>query len=173
MGRTSQVRILDGSTFAVSDPTATSARSSSCAGPPARSTAIPAWRSCAGAGLVAGLTHLARRERLGAGQLTAVGGFRRATLGDVDPDRLQYREIPVDEQVEVLSLVGDLVLDGGQPTVHAHVVLGRPDATTLGGHLLEGEVWPTLEVVLSEAPAALHKRVDPETGPALIDLDAD
>jgi predicted DNA-binding protein with PD1-like motif len=56
--------------------------------------------------------------------------------------------------------------------VHAHAVLGRPDGTTVGGHLLEGQVWSTLEVVLTEAPGALRKRVDPETGLALIDLDA-
>lgn len=79
----------------------------------------------------------------------------------------------MEEQVEVLSLVGDLVLEDGEPTIHAHVVLGRPDAATLGGHLLEGQVWPTLEVILSEAPAVLHKRIDPETGLALINLDAD
>lgn len=56
--------------------------------------------------------------------------------------------------------------------VHVHAVLGRPDGTTVGGHLLEGRVWPTLETVLTEAPGALRKRIDPETGLALIDLDA-
>jgi predicted DNA-binding protein with PD1-like motif len=121
---------------------------------------------------VAGLTDLARRERLGAGQLTAIGGFSRAVLGYFDRDRQRYRKIPVDEQVEVLSLLGDLVLHDGEPKVHAHVVLGRPDGTTVGGHLMEGEVWPTLEVVLTEAPGALRKRIDPETGLALIDLEA-
>jgi predicted DNA-binding protein with PD1-like motif len=126
-----------------------------------------------GDGAVAGLTDLARREGLAAGQLTAVGGFRRATLGYFDPEAKDYREIPVDEQVEVLSLVGDLAEEDGQPAVHAHAVLGRADGSTVGGHLLEGEVWPTLEVVVSEAPTTLRKRLDPETGLALIDLDAD
>jgi predicted DNA-binding protein with PD1-like motif len=121
---------------------------------------------------ITGLTDLARRERLGASQLTAIGGFSRATLGYFDRDRKRYREIPVEEQVEVLSLLGDLVLEDGEPKVHVHVVLGRADGTTVGGHLLEGEVWPTLEVVLSEAPGALPKRIDPETGLALIDLEA-
>jgi predicted DNA-binding protein with PD1-like motif len=122
--------------------------------------------------LVNGLTGLARRERLAAGQLTGIGGFSRAVLGYFDRDAKQYRKIPVDEQVEVLSLIGDLVLHEGDPQVHVHAVLGRPDGTTVGGHLLEGQVWPTLELVLTEAPGALRKRVDPETGLALIDLDA-
>jgi predicted DNA-binding protein with PD1-like motif len=70
----------------------------------------------------------------------------------------------------VLSLIGDLAIAKQRPKLHAHVVLGRRDATTRGGHLLRGEVWPTLEVVVTEAPAHLQRRTDPETGLALIDL---
>lgn len=49
-------------------------------------------------------------------------------------------------------------------------MLGRPDGSTVGGHLLEGEVWPTLEVVATEVAPELAKEVDPETGPALISI---
>ena len=45
---------------------------------------------------------------------------------------------------------------------------GRRDGTTVGGHLLYGEVWPTLEVVITEVGGSLIKRVDPETGLALL-----
>jgi predicted DNA-binding protein with PD1-like motif len=51
------------------------------------------------------------------------------------------------------------------------VVLGRRDGTALGGHLLRGVVNPTLEVVLTESPAQLRKRVDERTGLALIAID--
>jgi predicted DNA-binding protein with PD1-like motif len=121
---------------------------------------------------VEGLTGLSRREHLGASQLTAVGAFEAATLGYFDRERREYRRIPVGEQVEVLSLVGDIALADGEPQVHAHVVLGRADGSTVGGHLLEGRVWPTLEVIVTELPAALRKRHDEQTGLALIDLNA-
>ncbi len=45
------------------------------------------------------------------------------------------------------------------------------DGSTVGGHLLEGHVRPTLELTLIEPPAHLRKRKDPETGLALIDLE--
>jgi uncharacterized protein len=54
--------------------------------------------------------------------------------------------------------------------VHAHIVVGRADGSTRGGHLLEGHIFPTLEVVVEELPKHLHRRRDPETGLALIDL---
>jgi uncharacterized protein len=40
----------------------------------------------------------------------------------------------------------------------------------VGGHLLEGHVWPALEMVVRETPAQLHKTLRPDVGLALIDL---
>jgi predicted DNA-binding protein with PD1-like motif len=110
-------------------------------------------------------------RRVGAARLTAIGAFERAVVGRFDREAKEYRRIPVDEQVEVLSLLGDVALSpDGTPVVHAHAVLGRADGSTIGGHLLEGHVRPTLEVVLDEAPAHLRKRHDDASGLALIDL---
>ena len=119
---------------------------------------------------VSGITEAARAHSLDAAQITAVGAFARAEVGYFDRDKRDYDHIRVDEQVEVLSLLGDIADQDGSPTVHAHAVLGRRDGSVVGGHLLSGEVWPTLEVILTEVAPALAKRVDPETGLALIDL---
>lgn len=116
-----------------------------------------------------GLLAFAKGQHLAASHFTAIGAFSEATLGYFDWQKKQYQKIPVREQVEVLSLVGDIALDEkGEPQVHAHVVLGRSDGTTLGGHLLEARVRPTLEVMLVESPKHLHRRFDPESGLALI-----
>ena len=82
-----------------------------------------------------------------------------------------YRRIPVDQQCEVLSLLGDVAEGADGPILHVHVVLGLSDGTTRGGHLLEGRVFPTLEVVVTETPAELRKVMRPDIGIALIDLD--
>jgi predicted DNA-binding protein with PD1-like motif len=118
-----------------------------------------------------GLASAAREHALQAASLTGIGGFSSVVLGYFDPDIRRYRRIPVDEQVEVLSLTGDVALgeDGG-PMVHAHVVVGLADGTTRGGHLLEGWVRPTLEVVFLESPGHLQRRTDPETGLPLLRL---
>src|SRR5580700_10079177 len=117
------------------------------------------------------LTQFARDQDLEASQITAVGAFERATVGWFDRAAKQYRRIPVDEQCEVLSLIGDIAEGQDGPILHAHVVLGLPDGTTREGHLLEGLVFPTLEVVVTETPAELRKVMRPDLGIALIDLD--
>jgi len=116
-----------------------------------------------------GLTAFANDNRIQGAQFTAVGAFKSAVLGYFDRNQKDYRRISVHEQVEVLSFLGDLALTpDGKPEVHAHVVVGRSDGSTQGGHLLEGTVWPTLEVILVDVPEHLRKTPDPETGLALI-----
>ncbi|MGC9540584.1 PPC domain-containing DNA-binding protein [Streptomyces sp. UG1] len=115
------------------------------------------------------ITRFARERALGASQVTAVGAFARAVVGWFDREAKDYRRIGVDEQCEVLSLLGDIAVGEDGPTPHLHAVLGLSDGTTRGGHLLQGQVWPTLEVIVRDSPAALAKIHRPDVGLALID----
>jgi predicted DNA-binding protein with PD1-like motif len=120
---------------------------------------------------VSALTQFARSEQLEAAQITAVGAFEHAIVGWFDRAARDYRPIRVDEQCELLSLIGDVAAGQDGPIVHVHAVLGLSDGTTRGGHLLEGRVFPTLEAVVTETPARLRKVMRPDIGIALIDLD--
>jgi predicted DNA-binding protein with PD1-like motif len=121
--------------------------------------------------VVSTLQAFAAEHRLGAARFTAIGAFSEATLGYFDWESKTYAKIPVREQVEVLALVGDVTLERDVPKVHAHVVVGKRDGTAHGGHLLGARVRPTLEVMLTEAPAHLRRTFDPKSGLALIDVD--
>jgi predicted DNA-binding protein with PD1-like motif len=120
---------------------------------------------------VAALTQFAQAEDLEAASIAAVGAFENAVVGWFDPAAKDYRRIPVGEQCEVLSLLGDVAQGQDGPILHMHTVLGLSDGTTRGGHLLEGKVFPTLEVVVTETTAQLRKVMRPDIGIALIDLD--
>lgn len=118
---------------------------------------------------LASLNAFVTRENIGAAQFSAIGAFSGAVLNYFDWERKAYQPIPVNEQVEVASLTGDVALTpDGKPALHIHAVFGRRDGTALAGHLSEARVRPTLEVVLTESPAHLRKQHDPESGLALI-----
>jgi predicted DNA-binding protein with PD1-like motif len=123
----------------------------------------------AGEDPVALLADRAKAYSLASCQVTAVGGFSRVTLGYFDRARKSYLKIPIEDQVEVLSLLGDITHEDGKRVVHMHCVVGTRDGSTRGGHLLEAEVWPTLEAIVTEWPTFLQKRFDPDVGLALIE----
>jgi predicted DNA-binding protein with PD1-like motif len=117
------------------------------------------------------LQQFAKRQRLGGSSFRAIGALSYAKLGWFNWETKKYDPACVfDEQVELLSLVGDLALKDGEPQVHAHVVVGRSDGIAHGGHLLEARVRPTCELILTESPTHLQRKFDPESGIALIEL---
>jgi uncharacterized protein len=118
-----------------------------------------------------GLTAFAREHGLNAAQFTGIGAFSDVTLGYFAWERKEYEQLPLDEQVEVLTLAGDVAEKDGEPQVHAHVAVAKRDGTAHGGHLMRAHVRPTLEVILVESPEHLKKRTVDELGVALIDLD--
>lgn len=116
-----------------------------------------------------GLQEFAEKYQIQSAHFTAIGALNGATLAWFDPQRKMYRKIPIHGQVEVVSMIGDIALYQGKPTVHTHMVVGLPDGTTKGGHVLDAHVFPTLEVMVTVDPLAMHKRLDPETDLTLID----
>ena len=119
--------------------------------------------------VMAALQSFAEREELSAASFSAIGAFSDAELAYFDWEKKDYLAIPVGEQVEVASLNGDIALaPDGSRALHIHAVLGRRDGTALAGHLRRAHVRPTLEIVLTESPEHLHKKIDPESGLALL-----
>lgn len=117
---------------------------------------------------MAGLEKVAREQHLTAARITGIGAFRRVKLGFFDLDVKDYQPIEIDEQVEALSLVGNIAMAGDEPKIHVHAVVGKRDGTAHGGHLLEATVRPTLELILVESPDHLRRRHDEKTGLPLL-----
>ena len=119
--------------------------------------------------IAGGLLDFAVSLDLAAASFTAIGALSAVELGWLDwNDKKYHTSVKLDEQIELLSLIGDIALKDGKPQVHAHVVVGKKDGTAHGGHLIRAHVRPTCEVILTESPAHVIKQIDPESGIALI-----
>lgn len=110
----------------------------------------------------------ARRTGIKAAHFIALGAFESATLAYFDWKTKDYLEIPVDEQVEVTSLIGNIGTHEGAPAVHIHCVLGKRDGSAITGHLLEARVRPTLELFLTAYDDQLIRRIDDASSLPLI-----
>jgi len=118
---------------------------------------------------LSGLTDFALKYGVGDAHFTGIGAVSSATVAWLDQPNKIYRRISVPEQVEVLSLIGDVATFNGTPVVHMHAVLGHQDGTTTGGHVFELNVNPTLEVFVTVNSVPLKKRPDEASGMKVID----
>jgi predicted DNA-binding protein with PD1-like motif len=121
--------------------------------------------------LAAGLKQFASEQKVSGSSFKAIGALSSVKLGWFNWETKKYEiSVALDEQLELLSLIGDIALKDGEPQVHAHMVVGKSDGTAFGGHLQKATVRPTCEVILTETPRHLQKQIDPESGLALIRL---
>ena len=124
----------------------------------------------AGERVVATLLDGLRREGVGFANLSRQG--LSARLGFWKPDQRADDDREFDEQLEVVSFVGNASVRDGEPFLHLHVALGRADLSVVGGHLDEAVVHPAIEVWLRTEDVDLQRRRDPATGLDLLDLPA-
>lgn len=84
------------------------------------------------------------------GIVHVVGSVSNATLGYYDQTKKKYDKKAFDEEMELVSLSGNISIQDNRPTVHAHAVFSKKDYTTLGGHLLPGTKIYVCEAYIQE-----------------------
>ncbi len=118
----------------------------------------------AGDEVFSGLTRWAREHQISTGHFTGIGAWSSAVLGYYDLEKKAYRRNMVGEQVELLSLIGDLAVNNGRTVVHAHAVVGMSDGSVRGGHLLEAYASPTTEIFVTTSWVTVFKQFDAKSG---------
>jgi len=119
--------------------------------------------------VMSGLTDFARQNKVISASFNAIGAFSNATVAWFDDSKREFKLNPINDQVELTSMIGNITLVKGQPAVHTHVSVASSDGTVRGGHVISAFVFPTLELFMTVYPTALHKERDPATGLMLID----
>lgn len=111
------------------------------------------------------LTAICVREHVTLGQVTAIGAMQRARVGYYNQKTRQYEYLEWNEEVELLSLIGNVSIRDGKPVVHAHVTLADRKGNAFGGHLAQGTIVFACEysLVILEGPE-LIRSPDPTTG---------
>lgn len=116
------------------------------------------------------LLHFVGRERIYGGYFMAFGAFCRVRLRYFDFQTKQYRDHQVNQQVEVVSLLGNVARVHGKPMIHMHAAVADSHIQTFSGHIAEGVVRPTLELFLTKLDGELRREKDPVSGLDLLEL---
>jgi predicted DNA-binding protein with PD1-like motif len=103
-------------------------------------------------------------ERIGYATLAGLGAVSHARVAFLNATNWKYEEHQLDEQLEVVSLIGNASLKDGRPFLHVHATLGRRDLTVVGGHLVDLVVNPNLEVVLQPERTPIDRVLDESCG---------
>ena len=120
--------------------------------------------------VVAMLREFATQEDIRGAMFQGIGAFASVDLRYFDITEDRYKSRPLDEQVEVVSLLGSIGRDQDTLVIHTHVAVADAATRTHSGHLNAGVVRPTLEIFLTVLNGTLGRKKDPATGLELLDL---
>lgn len=121
-----------------------------------------------GADLVSALQTSARQamtstNTLSAFVLTAVGSLSQVTLRMANATSGDHEDLNTwNERLEIVSLVGTFSADSSK---HLHMTVADAKGRAFGGHLVQGTVFTTLELVLGTIGCVKFERtLDDRTG---------
>lgn len=118
--------------------------------------------------IIATLARWAAETELPAASISGIGAVKNAVLGYFDLHRKTYSQCTFAEDMELLSLAGNVTWVDDAPMIHAHAVLGGPDYATVGGHLFAAEVAVTGEIFVAPLATKICRAPDARTGLKLI-----
>jgi uncharacterized protein len=95
--------------------------------------------------------------------LSGLGQLKKIQLGYFK-EKNNYTPENFDAPHELLSLTGNICKQDGDYILHLHVVLGNEKKNTVGGHLIEGKVEVTNEIVLLKTGISIKRKIEGKTG---------
>lgn len=112
----------------------------------------------AGDELMSGMTEFAEKNNLKISEVRGLGGISSAIVSAYDPKKGAFRRFNIDQKGELVSLQGEITVQNGKPSFHAHVVFVLVDGTVHGGHLVEAHIDPIANLFVNEyaSPETSH-----------------
>ena len=99
-----------------------------------------------------------------------IGSVDSPTLAHYSKKSKQFQEVSFEGIYEIVSLLGNVSLQGDTRLVHVHVTITDPDMHAFGGHLVHGTCSATAELVLTSYPTKFTKKPNDKIGLSVWDL---
>lgn len=119
--------------------------------------------------LAQSLKDFSQRNSIDFAVFYGIGALKWADIAYYDLENKRYLSKKFDENLEIISMLGNVSTMDNSKVIHAHVCLGRIDYSTIAGHFNEGEVI-SCEVVMKKYSAILKREKDEVTGLNLFKL---
>jgi predicted DNA-binding protein with PD1-like motif len=114
--------------------------------------------------LFAALKTFLADEKIVAGYFSGLGAVDHIELAYYNLLTREYERQTLVEEVEILSLQGNVAWKDSEMILHIHGVFGRHDLSTFGGHLFSLTVSGVCELHFTALPEKMNRAFDEATG---------
>jgi len=121
--------------------------------------------------LVDSIIEMIKKYNIKSGFIKCIGALKTFTIGFYIIDSKEYKMKTFNENVELISCIGNIAYKDEEPIIHLHVSLGRGDYSVIGGHLSKPSIVSvTGEVSIYEIDKKLYRANDPQFNLSLLNI---
>jgi predicted DNA-binding protein with PD1-like motif len=104
-----------------------------------------------GVEIVNGLFSILKQHAITSGSISGIGALSEAEIGYFNTGTKAYEKISFKENLEIVSLKGNISQKANEVFPHLHAVLSKHDFSAIGGHLFSGIVYAfEFEIIVFE-----------------------
>jgi len=108
--------------------------------------------------LIDAIKILVKDYDIKSGLINIIGAFKKFTIGYFDLNTKEYNFKTFEENVELISCMGNISYKDGEPIIHIHISVGKGDYNLIGGHLSQPSIISvTAEVFIYEINQKLNR----------------
>jgi len=120
--------------------------------------------------IISSMRQAYKHKRLKGAFFFGIGVGKDLVLGYFDAHKKAYIKKMFEGEYELTGLSGDISQLNREIIVHCHVTITNNNFNAFGGHLFQGTVPATCEIVMLPFTKSLKRKKDTVTGLKLIDL---
>ena len=111
-----------------------------------------------GQDLLQSIEFFCHHNQIRCATLTGIGAVEKATFGVYNQKTKKYAKINLSQDLEILSLNGNISLFDDQPMVHGHIMFADIEGKAHGGHLMAGTKVFSCELHIQELSGEMKVR---------------
>ena len=121
--------------------------------------------------LMDSITKMVKKHNVKSGFINCIGALKKFTIGFFEINSKKYKLETFNENVELLTCIGNISYKDDEPIIHLHVSLGRKDYSVIGGHLSKPSIVSvTGEISIFETDEKLNRTNDPQFDLSLLNI---
>ena len=114
--------------------------------------------------VLSSLTTFCSERSIFAGTFSGIGAAKEVVLSYYNLPHKQYQDTTINEDVEIVSLLGNIATMDGKVVVHCHGSFGDSEYTPKAGHVKKLIVSATCEITVQVLQGKLERAYDEKTG---------
>src|SRR3989338_1316203 len=116
------------------------------------------------------LNQFCTKQKIKCGYFFGIGALGEAELAHYIVENRKYTSKKYKQPLEITNMAGNITIINREVYLHCHITLSDEKMGVIAGHLKEGTISATCEIVLVKLSAAINRKYDDFTGLNLLDI---